>query len=91
MGSVAERRSAFPPETNGYDMVKIRQFNADAAAHLSRFVAAAVDLRDGTRNRVAETREVVAQSRALLRELSDVLANDAVRTGWPTKGGLWPS
>jgi hypothetical protein len=30
---MAERRPALPPETKGYHMVQIRQFNADAAVH----------------------------------------------------------
>jgi hypothetical protein len=91
MASMVERRTGPPSETIWCDMVKIRQFSADAAAHCARFAAAAVCSRVATTNRVAATREAIAQSRALLGKVSAVLANDDVRTGWPPKGWLWPS
>jgi hypothetical protein len=88
MASVANRRTALPPEANGCDMLKMRKFNADAAAHLARFVAASIDLRSGTVNRVEATREALAESRMLISSLNAVL--DATPTGWPPKGWLCP-
>jgi hypothetical protein len=89
MASVAGRRTELPLETNECDMVKIRQFNADAAAHLDQFRRSTIRLRSGTFNRVAATLEVVAQSQALISCLNAAL--DAAPTGWPPNGWLWPS
>lgn len=56
------------PGTNrgGYNLLEIRQFNANASISLARHVASAFFLRTGTSHRVAEARHAIATSKTLI-------------------------
>jgi hypothetical protein len=63
-----------------------KEFNANAAAGLSRHVRESLRLRRKTREILSATQELIAQSQVLVAEADALLAVNAPRVGW-----LWPA